>query len=203
MKAAKMTSVSRMEPMLSEDRQELENLATDLVAKAYALAARLNPALRAGVGDLVRSMNCYYSNLIEGHRTLPVDIDRALKDDYAKDTEKRNLQREARAHIEVQRVIDRGEAPVPVVSIEFILWVHREFCSRLPDDLLWVESPQAKERRRVVPGELRERQVRIVRIGRHIPPAAADLRAFLDRFVEAYSSPSLSRLRKVIAVAAS
>src|SRR6266545_1010522 len=199
MKAAKMTSVSRMEPMLSEDRQELENLATDLVAKANALAARLNPALRAGVGDLVRSMNCYYSNLIEGHRTLPVDIDRALKDDYAKDAEKRNLQREARAHIEVQRVIDRGEAPVPVVSIEFILWVHREFCSRLPDDLLWVESPQAKERQRVVPGELRERQVRI---GRHIPPAAADLRAFLDRFVEAYSSPSLSRLRKIIAVAA-
>jgi len=200
MKAAKMTSVSRMEPMLPEDRQELENLATDLVAKANALAARLNPALRAGVGDLVRSMNCYYSNLIEGHRTLPVDIDRALKDDYAKDTEKRNLQREARAHIEVQRVIDRGEAPVPVVSIEFILWVHREFCSRLPDDLLRVENPQSKEHQRVVPGELRERQVRI---GRHIPPAAADLRAFLDRFVEAYSSPSLSRLRKVIAVAAS
>src|SRR5882724_5190432 len=105
-----MTSVSHMEPMLPEDRPELENLATDLVAKSNALAARLNPALRAGVGDLVRSMNCYYSNLIEGHRTLPVDIDRALNDDYAKDAERRNLQREARAHIEVQRVIDRGEA---------------------------------------------------------------------------------------------
>jgi Fic family protein len=189
-----------MEPMLPGDPPELEDLATDLVAKANALAGRLNPALRAGVGDLVRSMNCYYSNLIEGHRTLPVDIDRALKDDYAKDREKRNLQREARAHIEVQRIIDRGEAPTPVVSVEFVLWVHREFCSRLPDDLLWVENPQTHERQRVVPGELRELQVRI---GRHIPPAAAELRAFLDRFAEAYASPGLSRLRRVIAVAAS
>jgi Fic family protein len=130
-----------MEPMLPEDQPELENLATDLVARANALAGRLNPPLRAGIGDLVRSMNCYYSNLMEGHRTLPVDIDRALKDDYAKDKEKRNLQREARAHIEVQRIIDRGEAPTPIVSVEFILWVHREFCSRLPNDLLWVEKP--------------------------------------------------------------
>jgi Fic family protein len=195
-----MAIVSRMEPMLPEDRPELENLATDLVARANALAGRLNPALRAGAGDLVRSMNCYYSNLIEGHRTLPVDIDRALKDDYAKDKEKRNLQREARAHIEVQRIIDRGEAPAPVVSVEFILWVHREFCSRLPEDLLWVENPQTHERQRVVPGELRERQVRI---GRHVPPAAAELPAFLNRFAEAYASPGLSRLRRVIAVAAS
>src|SRR5712675_1150791 len=135
MKAAKMTSVSRMEPMLSEDRQELENLATDLVAKANALAARLNPALRAGIGDMVRSMNCYYSNLIEGHNTLPVDIDRALAGDFAADKKKRDLQLEARAHIEVQRMIDRGQGSVPTVSIEFLLWIHREFCSRLPEDL--------------------------------------------------------------------
>src|SRR5262245_7362733 len=131
---------------------------------------------------------------------LPVDIDRALKDDYAKDKEKRNPQREARAHIEVQRIIDRGEAPTPIVSVEFILWVHREFCSRLPDDLLWVENPQTHERQPVVPGELRERQVRI---GRHVPPPADELQAFLARFAEAYASPRLSKLRKLIAVAAS
>jgi hypothetical protein len=54
-------------------------------------------------------LNCYYSNLIEGHNTLPIDIDRALKDDYAGDPKRRNLQLEARAHIEVQRMIDREE----------------------------------------------------------------------------------------------
>ncbi|ASV84481.1 hypothetical protein CES85_5275 [Ochrobactrum quorumnocens] len=33
---------------------------------------------RGKLADLVRSMNCYYSNLIEGHNTHPVDIERAL-----------------------------------------------------------------------------------------------------------------------------
>jgi len=30
-------------------------------------------------------MNCYYSNLIEGHDTHPVDIERALNNDYSGD----------------------------------------------------------------------------------------------------------------------
>jgi hypothetical protein len=51
------------------------------------------------LADLVRSTNCYYSNLIEGHDTHPIDIERALKNDYSKDVGKRNLQLEAKAHI--------------------------------------------------------------------------------------------------------
>ena len=99
-----MTTIAAMEPLLPEDRQhKIEDAATELVAKSSALAARLHPVLRATVGDLVRSMNCYYSNLIEGHNTHPVDIDRALAGTYAAEPEKRSLQREAIAHIEVQR----------------------------------------------------------------------------------------------------
>ena len=104
-----MASPTSMEPMLPEEQQkDLEDLATDLVAKSNALTGRLHPVVRAGVGNLVRSMNCYYSNLIEGHNTLPVDIERALAGDFAQDKNKRDLQLEARAHIEVQRMIDRG-----------------------------------------------------------------------------------------------
>ena len=59
-----------MEPMLPEDRQHrLADTATELVARTSALAGRLHPVLRESIGDLVRSMNCYYSNLIEGHHT--------------------------------------------------------------------------------------------------------------------------------------
>ena len=78
-----------MEPMLPEESSGLENLATDLVAKASTLAGKVNPVLAASIGDLVRSMNCYYSNLIEGHHTYPVDIDRALANDYAQEPESR------------------------------------------------------------------------------------------------------------------
>jgi Fic family protein len=195
-----MTTIAAMEPLLPEDRKELEDWATDLVAKASGLAGRLNPVMRASVGDLVRSMNCYYSNLIEGHNTFPIDIDRALKNELAPETARRNLQLEARAHIDVQRMIDRGEAPAPVTTVDFIIWTHRSFCERLPDEMLWVNNPDTKQRLRVVPGKLRDRQVRV---GRHVPPAPDQLDAFLKRFVEGYNSPHLSRLRKVIGVAAS
>ena len=189
-----------MEPLLPDDRQELEDLATDLVAKANTLAGRLHPVMRASVGDLVRSMNCYYSNLIEGHNTLPIDIDRALNNDLAKEPERRNLQLEARAHIEVQRMIDRGEAPAPALSVDFIIWTHKNFCERLPDELLVVDHPMTKEKIKIVPGELRKDRVKV---GFHIPPPPEDLPAFLKRLAEAYSSSHLSKLRKIIGVAAS
>ena len=44
-------------------------------------------------------MNCYCSNLIEGHETHPIDIERALKKDYSADPKQRNLQLEAEAHV--------------------------------------------------------------------------------------------------------
>ncbi|BBE32444.1 hypothetical protein SmB9_01020 [Sphingosinicella microcystinivorans] len=53
-------------------------------------------------------MNCYCSNLIKGHNTHPIDIERALNNDLSADPEQRNLQLAARAHIAVQEWIDAG-----------------------------------------------------------------------------------------------
>ncbi len=196
-----MNTVSSMEPMFPEDRKrQLDDVCVDLVARASALAGRMHPVMRASVGNLVRSMNCYYSNLIEGHETHPISIDRAMAGDYSTDSHQRDLQLEARAHIEVQRMIDQGEAPSPVVSRDFITWVHREFCTRLPDDLLVVDNPDTGEKLRLAPGEYRQAYVRV---GRHIPVDAVHLPAFLDRFEMGYGSRHLSRIQQIIAVAAS
>jgi Fic family protein len=189
-----------MEPMIPGESRELTDLATDLVAKASGLAARLSPALRSSVGDLVRSMNCYYSNLIENHNTTLIDIDRALKNDFAKEPEKRNLQLEARAHIDVQQMIDRGEGPGGAISTEFIRWLHREFYSRVPEEMWWVENPQTHERIKMTPGELRARHVQV---GLHVPPDPAELPDFLKRFSEAYTAKHLSKIERIIAIAAS
>ena len=62
---------------------ELEEKALELTRVANRVTASLPPAVQIGVGDLVRSMNCYYSNLIEGHQTLPRDIDDALQLRYS------------------------------------------------------------------------------------------------------------------------
>ncbi len=145
-----MAICSRIEPVLPpEGKAELEDLAFELVSAASSLAGQLNPTVREAVGDLVRSMNCYYSNLIEGHNTLPRDIERALAREYSAEPRKRHLQLEAVAHIEVQRKIDSGEEErAEPVSVEHIRWLHYEFCSRLPEDLLWVENPDTGERLR-------------------------------------------------------
>jgi Fic family protein len=60
------------------------------------------------IENLVRSMKCYYSNLLEGHDTHPRDIDRALQRNFSSQPKKRALQLEAVAHIEVQKAIDEG-----------------------------------------------------------------------------------------------
>jgi Fic family protein len=178
----------------------LENLAFDLAREASELSGQLHPIVRLSVGDLVRSMNCYYSNLIEGHNTHPRDIDRALVADYSTDPRRRDLQLEARAHIEVQRLIDaRTYNPMPPASRAFIQWTHREFCARLPESLRFVENPGTRERFQVIPGEWRTRDVAV---GRHVPPSAEDLPAFLARFEEAYDPARLTKPRQAIAVAA-
>ena len=190
-----------MEPMLPRDQsQRLENLVVELVAKHNQLAGQLRPEVRKGIGDLVRSMNCYYSNLIEGHNTHPRDVDRAINDEFSSDPAKRALQIEARAHIDVQRMIDSREDPEdPPTSAEYSKWLHKEFCNRLPDELLWVENPNTKKRVPVIPGEFRDGDVEI---GLHIPPTANDLPHYMARFEQAYNSDQLSKVQRVIAIAA-
>ena len=131
------------------------------------------------------SMNCYYSNLIEGHNTHPVDIERALKNDYSNDTHKRDLQLEAKAHIDVQRWIDDGGLKGSAVSGEVIREIHARFCKELPEDLLWVEDPDTKERVRVVAGEFRNREVAV---GRHRAISPGAVPRFLARFGEVYGA---------------
>lgn len=195
-----MVTLASMEPLLPESSRELEDLAIELTSAASRFAARLHPIMRTSVGDLVRSMNCYYSNLIEGHNTLPVDIDRAMAGDFAHDPEKRNLQLEARAHIEVQQLIDRGEMPFPVLSLDGICWMHGEFCRRLPDELLIVRNPDTGEEIKMIPGQLR---TRLVKVGDHIAPEPEMIEPLVARFVEGYSFKMLSKLQKIIGVGAS
>src|SRR6202050_1414276 len=151
--------VSLMEPLLigdsSRHRGEITDLALELTQKAAGFRRSLPPSLLASLADLVRAMNCYYSNLIEGHDTHPIDIERALKGDYSTDDKKRDLQLEAKAHIAVQQWIDTGGLKGRAVAADSILEIHRRFCEALPEDLMWVEDPVTKERIKVIPGKLR------------------------------------------------
>ncbi len=193
---------SLMEPLLiaegSRFRGPLTDLALDLAQKSAGFRRALPPALLPSLADLVRSMNCYYSNLIEGHDTHPVDIERALKNNYSHDTRKRDLQQEAKAHIAAQKWIDDGGLrDRRAVTPDGIREIHRRFCELLPEDLLWVEDPFTKIKVRVVPGEWR---IRDVQVGDHVAISSGAVPRFLERFRQVYSS--VGKTESIIATAA-
>src|SRR3569833_1431911 len=179
---------SLMEPLLigqgSRSRPMLTDLALELTHKSSGFRRSLPASLMTSLAELVRAMNCYYSNLIEGHDTHPIDIERALKNEYSQDRAKRDLQLEARAHIAVQQWSDQGGLKDRRwLTIDGICEVHRRFCELLPEDLLWIEDPTTKERVRLMPGQLRHRDVQV---GRHIAISPGALPRFLDRFEQVY-----------------
>src|SRR6266513_194477 len=180
-------SPAEMEPLLIGEtcrfRGSLTDFAVELAQKAAGFRRSLPASLLKSLADLVRSMNCYYSNLIEGHYTHPIDIERALKNDYSKDARKRDLQLEAKAHVAVQKWIDEGGLKERAVTTEGIREIHRRFCAELPEALLWVEDPEGKERVRVVPGELRTRDVKV---GGHVAISPGAVPRFLKRFEDVY-----------------
>ncbi|MBF0454140.1 MAG: Fic family protein [Magnetococcales bacterium] len=191
-----------MDPMMpSEGNRELEDLAVSLVEEAAGLASQLHPTVINSVSELVRSMNCYYSNLIEGHDTHPRDIEKALKKDFSIDPLQRDLQKEARAHIMVQQAIDYGKLSlVGTADDDRIRWIHMAFYRRLSESSRWVTDPDTGERHQVLPGKYRTRSVVV---GRHVPIEHINIASFMLRFEKAYNPHRLSRVRQVIAAAAS
>src|SRR6266850_1253198 len=145
--------VDAMEPLLPDDPGLLKR-AQEVLTAADRLGRNLHPMTLAAVADLLRTVNCYYSNLIEGHDTHPIDIERAMRAEYAPHTAARNLQEEARAHIEVQLLMEASLAADPMLNVcapDFLRWLHREFYQRLPEAFRVVRNPDTGREETVIP----------------------------------------------------
>lgn len=182
-------SIGLFEPLTvsegAKSRPHLNDLALSLAEKSAAFSSSLPPAIADSLAGLVRAMNCYYSNLIEGHNTHPIDIERAMHDDYSDDAKKRDLQLEARAHITVQKWIDDDGISSSPFSTETICDIHRRFCELLPPELLLVETGNGEEKVSVEPGAIRSRDVKV---GRHVAISPGSVPRFLARMEQGYKS---------------
>jgi Fic family protein len=194
-------NISQIEPWWP-DKNPLVEKAVQLVRLSGELSSKLNPISRSGLGISLNLMNSYYSNLIEGNTTKPLDIERAQRGEYSTTPRYRALQIESAAHIEVQTEFEervRANPKIRICSAEFLRDIHRAFYKRLPDELRRIVTPTG-ETKIVEPGEFRTDEVQV---GLHIPPHFGNLDQFLDRFEQEYDPTALSSIDGIIASMAS
>ena len=189
---------SRLEPLLIENPpSDLSDRVTELTMAASQLGHRLHPETQVSLANLVRAVNCYYSNRIEGHNTSLREIERAMSEDFDADDKRRNLQIEARAHIRLQSQIDRmhldGSLPQPA-SFEFLTWLHREFYRDASADMLTLDDGS-----RLVPGEIRQSEVTV---GYHHAPDAPAVPGLLAHFSKMYDLQAMGAHTRILAIAA-
>jgi Fic family protein len=199
-----LETIYRIEPARLENPPEgVADLAAELSSTSAKLGRSLHPLTAANLAELVRIMNTYYSNLIEGHDTRPRDIERALAGEFDRDQGRRNLQIEAAAHVRVQTEIDRTGAedrlPEPA-SADFLRWLHREFYRDAPEAMLHVRG--AGREFTMVPGEWRSRPEHDVAVGRHVPPSSVRVDDFMCYFADRYRVEGMGKAGRIIAMAA-
>lgn len=192
---------SRIEPTkLSTIGEELADEIALLSAAAATLGRTLHPATAAGLAEIVAVMNCYYSNLIEGHNTRPCEIFAAMR---TQEAEHRDLILEALAHIKVQAMIDveaaAGTLPDPA-EIDFVRLLHREFYRDLPDSFRHITG--AGRDFMMVPGEFRSQDEHDVEVGQHIPPPSDSVTAFMTRYEQVYRLDGARPAGGIMAMAA-
>lgn len=204
-------ATSRIEPARIEYlTEEMGDLVAELSAQAERLGRVLHPKTAGNLADLVRLMNTYYTNLIEGHHTRPRDIERALEGDT--DEDKRDFQKEAVAHYRVQQMIDwraaAGDLPDPA-DPDFLRQLHRDFYADASEATLTIKGPRGSFF--MTPGDWRRGEAQDVVVGRHLPPASDRVPAFMDYFHHRYAfNPGLGqrmlavgegRSRRILAMA--
>jgi len=181
---------SQMEPLVLESDTALLEKCYAIATASAKLSSLLPPASAMAISKLVSQMNCYYSNLIEGHQTKPIDIERALYSEYSRSPQKRILQLEARAHIEVEQYYLKL-ARQDIFSADFICAIHRALYEKLPEDLHWITQADGKQRKKINAGSLRESEVQV---GQHYPPHHQALPAFMSKFESSYQSAWQNKL---------
>ncbi len=193
---------SRIEPTRIEAPSEATaDALAELTAAAATLGSALHPRTAGHLAELVRIMNTYYSNLIEGHDTRPRDIERALANDFESDPDRRNLQLESVAHVRVQAAIDRmatnDDLPEPA-STAFLKWLHHEFYRDAPASMLRIVA--TKPELFMSPGEWRARAEHDNAVGRHMPPSSDRVADFMEYFEARYRFDALGKASRILTI---
>jgi Fic family protein len=199
-KFALYNSPHEMEPLLPSEHVSgpLLEQAHDLMVEAQRLNGFCHTAARLELRGLLRSMNSYYSNKIEGQHTLPSEIEDALKSDFAQDADKARRQHLAVAHIHTEEWLESAPLMAPAApwascfEAKVLCNIHGHLFNQLPENDISSELT-------IEPGVLRTQGVSV---GRHAAPAHEAVVPMLARWAQVYGGARRGEMQ-VLAAAAS
>ncbi|MDO9115631.1 MAG: Fic family protein [Polaromonas sp.] len=189
---------SQMEPLLPGELRQgpLLERAHDLRRAADQLAGLCRPGALGGLRLLLRAMNSYYSNKIEGQHTLPLEIEQALRNDYSHDQDKARRQRLAVAHMATEQRLEaqwQNWTMAQVWSAQMVRDIHQDLFARLPEG---DRAPPKGEL--LVPGVLRDCDVSV---GVHAAPSHKAIGGMLERWGGFYGAVRRGELQIAAAAA--
>jgi Fic family protein len=196
------THPAEMEPLLPGEYRlgALLEQAHDLIRSADRLSGMCQPGALVGLRGLLRAMNSYYTNRIEGQHTLPMDIEQALRNHYAADADKARRQRLALAHMATEASLESRWSQwdhSTVWSPQMLCDLHQDLFARLPANDLHLAGTEGFVA--LQPGALRTQQVSV---GRHAAPDVAHLAEFLNRWSAFYGGVRRGEMQVLAAAAA-
>lgn len=183
----------------------LKDMAQEIIAASAGLESKVAKETVIVLGDELRLINSYYSNLIEGHKTTIPDINMALKNKFSQDPEKKYAQELCAAHVETEkRFIEFVNTPqkLNICSQQFLSEIHAAFYANLPEEHLFTHTPKGFSKTPVNPGQIRDINVSVDGRSLH-GPRHQDLSALLKTFAQNYAPDQFHGDERLIAMAAS
>ncbi len=182
-RAPAATSIIQFEPLLPRDSvlNPLLERAHELQKQCWKLSTNTMPGLRLRLIPLLRAMNSYYTNKIEGQHTLSADIESAMNNVYSAEPDKARRQRLAIAHLKTEEWAEQTYAAHgwrAIFDPAVICAMHQHLYTEMPvaDRVTDTGDP-------VMEGQLRDRPVHV---GMHMAPVAETVPTFLNRWKDFY-----------------
>lgn len=185
---------------------EYQDKIVELYKADSALNQTIPDSIRLSTEWLLRLVNCYYSNKIEGNPTHPKELLKTQEGSGNNNEVVSKSVLELLVHLEAQiKAKASSEEVDSVVSREYIKSIHQSFYKDLPEDMLFVRTKvgdvavdEDGKTIKVIPGEFRLREVEV---GNHLPPTYKDVPSYMRWVEETFMPKKIHGTNRVIAAA--
>jgi len=200
-----MPDIGKMESILPMDAElvPLLELASDMRTECTVLMSHVGLESRRALSTILRAMNSYYTNKIEGQHTYPADLENALNSHFSANADVHKRQVLALAHMRVEQEFEElavGASWDTLFGEAWICHIHESLYAKLDQDSLAILDQQGKLHGYMQPGQVRVQQVKV---GEHAAPNPAELHDLLTDFHDRYGKVQYREATKILVAGAS